>query len=111
VGLTEQAFFVLTALAERPMHGYGLVQEVEQLSAGRVLLRVGTLYGVLERMVSEGLVAHARDEVVSGRLRRYYQLTEDGVAALTMDAARQRANAKVAARKLRAAPAWGGAPA
>ena len=102
--ITEPAFFVLTALADTPLHGYGILQEVEELSGGRVMLKVGTLYGVLERLVADGLVVHERDQIVSGRLRRYYRITEAGGSALLADAERQRANARVAVRRLRAAP-------
>jgi hypothetical protein len=48
--MTEPAFLVLTAaLVGSPRHGYGIVSEIEDLSEGRVRLRVGTLYGGLER--------------------------------------------------------------
>ena len=60
------------------MHGYGVIQEVAALSDGRVTLRPGTLYGALDRLVEQGLVAADREEVVDGRLRRYYRLTDDG---------------------------------
>ena len=97
---TEQAFFVLTALADRPRHGYGIVQEVAEVSGGRVRLKVGTLYGVLERLVRDGLVQLDREEVHSGRLRRYYRLTDAGRVALQGDVDRQRANADLASRRL-----------
>ena len=42
---SEQAFFVLTALADNPRHGYGIVREVAEISTGRVQLKVGALYG------------------------------------------------------------------
>ena len=42
--LTGQAFFVLTALADGPRHGYGIVGEVTDLSRGRVKLKIGSLY-------------------------------------------------------------------
>ena len=100
-GLTEQAFFVLTALVDEPRHGYGILGEVAALSARRVELKVGTLYGVLERLVREGLVEPDREEVHQGRLRRYYRLTERGRAALAAEARRQAANARVAAERLR----------
>lgn len=99
--LTEPAFFVLTALVDGPRHGYGIVGEVDELSGGRVELRVGTLYGVLERLVDQGLVELDRDEVHQGRLRRYYQLTESGRRALAEEAERQAANARVARQRLR----------
>ena len=43
--MTGQAFFVLTALASGPRHGYGIVREVAELSQGRVQLKIGSLYG------------------------------------------------------------------
>jgi DNA-binding PadR family transcriptional regulator len=98
--MTEQAFFILTALVDGPSHGYGIVGQVDQLSEGRVKLRVGTLYGVLDRLVAEGLVEADHDEVHQGRLRRYYRLTDGGAAALAEEAERQAANARVASERL-----------
>lgn len=97
---TEQVFLILTALADRPLHGYGIVQEVLALSEGRTRLKVGTLYGALDRLTAEGLLEPDRDEVESGRLRRYYRLTGRGVAALAEDAARMAANARAAQQRL-----------
>jgi DNA-binding PadR family transcriptional regulator len=99
---TEQVFLILTALADRPRHGYGIVQEVEQISGGRMRLKVGTLYGALDRLTAEGLLEPDHDEVESGRLRRFYRLTEQGVAALSQDAERLAANARAASARLRA---------
>ena len=100
--MTEQAFFILTALVDGPRHGYGIMGEVEQLSDGRVDLKVGTLYGVLDRLVADGLLELDREEPHQGRLRRYYRLTERGHDALTSEVARQAANARAASRRLRA---------
>ena len=106
--VTEPAFFILAALAGEPRHGYGIVGEVDRLSEGRVRLKVGTLYGVLDRLVAGGLVELDREEVAQGRLRRYYRLTDAGGQRLAADAERQAANARVASRRLRA---WRGADA
>ncbi|GAB3942023.1 hypothetical protein GCM10027614_28340 [Micromonospora vulcania] len=73
--LREPTFLILTALAVEPMHGYGLISEVATLSDNRVSLRPGTLYGALDRLVDAGLVDVDREEVVDGRLRRYYRLS------------------------------------
>jgi len=100
--VTEPAFFILTALVDGPRHGYGIVGEVAELSGGRVRLKVGTLYGVLDRLVSEALVELDREEVEKGRLRRYYRLTESGRHCLADEAQRQAANAQVATDRLRA---------
>src|ERR1700678_16968 len=76
--MTGQAFFVLTALADGPRHGYGIVREVAELSQDRVKLKIGGLYGVLDRLAAEGLIEPDRQEAHDGRLRRYYRLTRDG---------------------------------
>lgn len=108
--MTEAAFLVLTALAGGPRHGYGIVGEVEELSGARVRLKVGTLYGVLDRLVGEGLVELDREEVQQGRLRRYFRLSEAGARALAEEAARQQTNAHAATERLRTwRPAAGGA--
>jgi PadR family transcriptional regulator, regulatory protein PadR len=93
--VTEPAFFVLLSLVDEPRHGYGIVGTVEDLSEGRVRLRVGTLYGVLDRLAAEGLVEHDREEVASGRLRRYYRLTDGGREALVKEADRLATAARV----------------
>ena len=54
--MTGQAFFVLTALADGPRHGYGIVREVTELSQGRVKLKIGSLYGVLDRLAADGMI-------------------------------------------------------
>jgi PadR family transcriptional regulator, regulatory protein PadR len=101
-GLTEPAFLVLTALVDVPRHGYGIVGEVTELSRGRVRLKIGSLYGVLDRLVGDGLVELDREEAWQGRLRRYYRLTDAGRHALAEEAERLAANARMATRRLRA---------
>ena len=107
--LQEPTFLILAALAEQPMHGYGVIQEVTALSAGRVTLRPGTLYGALDRLVEQGLVDQDRDEVVDGRLRRYYRLTDAGATVLAAEASRLTSNAEAAVQRLgrRAQPRTG----
>ncbi|MFG6190962.1 PadR family transcriptional regulator [Nonomuraea sp. JJY05] len=100
--ITEPMFLALIALVDEPRHGYGIVQEVDRLSEGRVQLKIGTLYGVLDRLSTEGLVAPDREEVQQGRLRRYYRLTDEGAGVLEQEAARLAANAEAANARLRA---------
>jgi DNA-binding PadR family transcriptional regulator len=100
--MSEQTFLVLTALAEGPKHGYAIVASVHDLSEGRMLLRVGTLYGVLDRLVEDGLAERDREEIHQGRLRRYYRLTEDGFQALADEARRLAANVRAATEVLKA---------
>jgi len=98
--MTGQAFFVLTALADRPRHGYGIVGEVAELSGDRVKLKIGSLYGVLERLTAEGLIEPDREEARDGRLRRYYRLTRDGRRALAEEAELRAATARVVRARL-----------
>ncbi|WP_439658517.1 PadR family transcriptional regulator [Lentzea sp. HUAS TT2] len=100
--LREPTFFILTSLTTEPLHGYGIVQAVAALSGDRVRLQAGTLYGALDRLKDDGWIELDREEVVDGRLRRYYRLTDTGAEVLTGETARLRANADAAAAGLRA---------
>jgi PadR family transcriptional regulator, regulatory protein PadR len=101
--LREPTFLMLTALADEPRHGYGVIQEVERLSGGATRLRTGTLYAAFDRLSAEGLIAVAREEIVDGRLRRYYRLTESGSVALDAESRRRMSVSKEALRRLRLA--------
>jgi len=98
--MTGQAFFVLTALASGPRHGYGIVGEVAELSQGRVQLKIGSLYGVLDRLAADGLIEPDREEARDGRLRRYFRLTRDGRRALAEEADLRAATARVVRARL-----------
>ena len=76
--LREPTYLILVALADQPRHGYGIILTVAELSNGRTKLGPGTLYGALDRLTSESLIEADHDEVVDGRLRRYYRISEHG---------------------------------
>jgi DNA-binding PadR family transcriptional regulator len=101
LSLREPTFLILTALAAGAQHGYGIMTDVAQISDGRLRLRAGTLYAVLNRLTAERLVESDREEVVDGRLRRYYRLTPQGAQRLEAEVDRMRSNTAVAARRLR----------
>ena len=103
IGLREPTFLMLTALADGPRHGYGVIQEVERLSDGKTRLRAGTLYSAFDRLAHEGLIEVATEEVVEGRLRRYYRLTEAGTVTLDVESRRRMKISKEALRRLRLA--------
>jgi PadR family transcriptional regulator, regulatory protein PadR len=100
--LTEPTFLILTTLAERPRHGYGMIKEVASLSEGKVKLGAGTLYGTLDRLCTEGYVEFDREEIERGRLRRFYKLTNQGVALLRAEVERRAVAVDVARRRLAA---------
>ena len=91
---------ILTALADGAQHGYGIITDVREISGGRVRLRAGTLYMALDRLRADELIVPDREEVVDGRLRRYYRLTPAGTKVLADEATRLQAHAAVALRRL-----------
>jgi len=99
--IQEPTFLILTALAAGPQHGYGIMTDVASISGDRVRLRAGTLYAALDRLRADGVVDVDREEIVDGRLRRYYKLTPPGAQLLAAEAARLSANAKAATNRLR----------
>ncbi|CAI7978164.1 MULTISPECIES: PadR family transcriptional regulator [Parafrankia] len=100
VPLREPTFLILAALGPGPLHGYGVIKAVEEMSQGRVRLRAGTLYGALERLEADGLVAFDGEVSDGGPPRRNYRLTDTGADLLAQEAARLRANADLAVARL-----------
>ncbi len=100
VALREPTYLILVALDAGERHGYGITQDVAELSGDRVRLGAGTLYGALDRLVAEGLVVATRTETVDGRLRRYYRLTEEGGRRVRAETSERLAVAHEAAARL-----------
>lgn len=75
--LTEQMYYVLLSLTEE-RHGYGIMQYVTELTGGRVSVGAGTLYALLARFETEGLIEASGER----ENRKYYRLTGDGRRAL-----------------------------
>src|ERR1700689_1647477 len=98
--MQEPTFLIMTALAAGAQHGYGIMADVMRISDGRVRLRAGTLYAALDRLKADGLVTSDKEEVVDGRLRRYYRITDEGTPQLAGEVRRLRANAAAAATRL-----------
>lgn len=101
VKLEGLSFAILTALAAGPQHGYGILRDVQDLGDGQAAPPVGSLYRVLDRLRADGLIAEAGADVVDGRFRRYYQLTDDGVTSLSTAADARARTARAAKERLR----------
>lgn len=99
--MREATFLILAALADQDLHGYGIIGEVKTLSGGKTTLGPGTLYGTLDRLTDEGLVQPTGNEVVEGRLRRYYGITGTGLSAVRAEAEDRAATLQAAAARLR----------
>lgn len=92
--LPAATFHILLSLASGKRHGYGIMQDVERETRGRVLLGPGTLYGALKRLGRAGLVADVGHESAPGgetgkdTRRRYYVLTPSGREVVVAEAER-----------------------
>jgi PadR family transcriptional regulator PadR len=93
--IREPTYFALAALMDGPLHGYAIIKRAEELSGGRVRMAAGTLYAALDRLSAEGLLRVLSEEVVNGRARRYYGLTDEGAAVLRAEADRMAQAARV----------------
>jgi DNA-binding PadR family transcriptional regulator len=100
MAMREQTYLVLLALTDGPLHGYGVIKAVRELSDERVRLGAGTLYGALDRLAGEGLVRESGEEVVDGRHRRYYALTGEGARAIVEETDRLTELARTARRRI-----------
>lgn len=73
--LTEAVYYILLSLIH-PLHGYGIMQNVEQLSGGRVRLAAGTLYGAINTLLEKGWIRALSEE--RGSRKKEYIITEKG---------------------------------
>jgi DNA-binding PadR family transcriptional regulator len=80
----EVMFLILSALGTDNRDGSGIIADVTVISAGRVRLRVGRLFPVLDRLSADRLIAVDREEFVNRRLRRYYRITPAGRERLSV---------------------------
>jgi DNA-binding PadR family transcriptional regulator len=100
--LTPAMFNVLLALSDGDKHGYAILKDVEAQTDGEVQLSTGTLYGIIKRLVNDGLIIEARRRPPAAeddQRRRYYRLTAEGRQVAVAEAQRmekliERARAK-----------------
>ncbi len=77
--LTEAVYYILLSLIQ-PLHGYGIMQNVETLSGGRLKLAAGTLYGAINTMLEKGWIMALPEEQDSRK--KEYVITDLGRKAL-----------------------------
>ena len=80
VPMTETGFYILLCL-QKPNHGYGIVQRVEEMTEGAIRLAPGTMYGSLSKMEKDGLIQFVQEE----EKRKIYQITELGTEVLQLE--------------------------
>jgi DNA-binding PadR family transcriptional regulator len=105
--LTPVAFEILLALADGEQHGYRIMQEVNARSGGAVTLHAGTLYRALARLLEQALIEEiAERPTEDDERRRYYRLTDRGIAVARAEATRLAGQLAAArARRLLEVPA------
>jgi len=90
--LTAQVFHILVALADRDQHGYSIMQDVAARTGGKVRLNAGTLYGLIGRMLEQGMIvelnSRERPSLSSDERRRCYRLTPFGRKVAKAEASR-----------------------
>lgn len=100
--LTPRELHVLLALADGPLHGYGVILAVKQLTEGLIVLRTGTLYILLRRLLDEGLISESDDRPdprEDDERRRYYALTPLGRRVLEAESRRLATVVSIARKK------------
>jgi len=89
--MAPAVFHILIALADQPLHGYGIMLDIARRSDGKVKLSPGTLYGSIKLMLEEGLIEEIAAPAADDERRRYYRITRDGRETARQEMARMSA--------------------
>jgi DNA-binding PadR family transcriptional regulator len=79
--LTPACLHIMLALVDGELHGYAIMQAVDQLTGGQTKLVPGTLYRSIKKLVDDGLIVEVDerpDPALDDERRRYYRLTQFG---------------------------------
>ena len=114
--LSIPVYQILLSLSDRVLHGYAILQDIKERTGGEVQLAAGTLYAAIARLERDGLIeesAESPDETADDPRRRYYRISEPGLAAARAEAERLRRFVSMAEDKHlldQPAPSEGGDP-
>lgn len=100
--LKPQWFHILLTLAGEEQHGYGIMQEVLERTSGAVRIWPATLYGTLQRLITDGLIEESDERPVAeldDARRRYYRLTRLGRKVLDLECERLQEMVRMVQRK------------
>jgi DNA-binding PadR family transcriptional regulator len=102
LALTPTVFEILLSLADHERHGYDIMLDVERRTGGDTVIRPGSLYRAIHRLLEQGLVEEL-DETPAGERdderRRYYRITDAGVDTLAREVERMSAAVRAARAK------------
>jgi DNA-binding PadR family transcriptional regulator len=93
---TRAEFHVLLALLDGPRHGYGLMQDVDELSGGELQIGPGTLYTAIKRLRASKLISETDAD---GDRRRCYKLTKKGTDVAKQEAERMNQLVRLARKR------------
>ncbi|HEV8267282.1 MAG TPA: PadR family transcriptional regulator [Thermoanaerobaculia bacterium] len=93
--LSESTYLILASLVS-PRHGYGIMQNVEEVSGGRVTLGPGTLYGALTNLLKQRVIRRVGEAGTNGDRRKIYALTPLGEKVLVLEGERLLSLSKIA---------------
>lgn len=102
--LSPQQFEILLALSDQDLHGYGIIRDVRERTAGAVRLGTGALYTAIGRLTTAGLLTETSQRDPDDTRRRYYRITNLGRAVLAAEVARLQSLVSAAKRKGVSAP-------
>jgi DNA-binding PadR family transcriptional regulator len=100
--LTPTVFEILLALVDEPRHGYDIMLEVERRTDGATIIRPGSLYRAVHRLLEQGLVEELDERPAAEKddeRRRYYRITDAGLEALSAETERMAAAVQAARAK------------
>jgi DNA-binding PadR family transcriptional regulator len=86
--LSAATFYILVTLAQGDRHGYAIIKEIQDLTAGEVALLPGTLYRLIGQLCRDKWIVEVRGAPSDDPRRRYYRLTPGGRKALAVEVAR-----------------------
>jgi DNA-binding PadR family transcriptional regulator len=98
--LTEPVLLILLGLANKPLHGYALMRDIEILSNRRVRLSTGTLYGALRRLLEDSWIERF-EQADTSREKQAYRLTPAGREYLHLELDRMKQLTRAANARLR----------
>jgi DNA-binding PadR family transcriptional regulator len=93
---TRIEFQLLLALLDGPRHGYGIMQDVEEITGGEVRLGPGTLYTGIKRLLQSGFLEECEPDADR---RRCYRLTRQGRSHAAEEAQRMAALVRIARKR------------
>src|SRR5688572_9693559 len=95
--LKQDALLILLAVTNAPLHGFGIIRDVEARSEGRIVLQTGALYRWIKRLLADGLLAEVdAPDAEAGERRRLYEVTPLGRAVVAAEVERMAALVRAA---------------